>query len=62
MLLSIRVYFMCSLILQSGFPIASGLCCCVCLSQARGILYKNMQQKNIANRALGPGRASDICT
>lgn len=45
MLLSIRVCFMCSLIPQSGFPIASGVCCCACLSQARGTLYENMQQK-----------------
>lgn len=62
MLLSISVRFMGSLILQSGFLIASGVCCCVCLSQARGTLYENMQHKNIGNRALGSGRSIDICT
>lgn len=51
-LLTVRVYFMCGLILLSGSSLSSGACCCVCLSQARGILYENMRQLSICKRIL----------
>lgn len=50
MLLTARVCFTYCIILWSKFPISSGACRCVCLSQARGTLYKNKQQLSICKK------------